>query len=472
MSQLHAFFVPFMAQGHMIPLVDMAKLFASRGVKVTIISTPFFAERIKATISQESGMDIGLTVIRYPDPKSGLPDHVGSLDLVNTEELGSQFAKALGMMQEPFEELVQEFKPDFIVSDMFFYWSVDSAAKFNIPRLIFNVTCCLSLCGVELMLRHKPFKNVSSDSEWFSVPDLPHKFEFLRTQINPEDFEEQDTELSRLIKKVRESDRRSYGALVNSFYELEPEYSDYYRTVLGRRSWSIGPLFLCNSGNNEGKGHRGKKSGVDAGKWKSWLDSKEPGSVVYACFGSLASFTDAQLHELGIGLEASGQDFLWVLRKRDEDEIEDWMPEGFEERTKDKGLIIRGWVPQLTILNHPAIGAFLTHCGWNSTLEGICAGVPLVTWPVFAEHFFNEKFVTDVLRTGASVGNKIWRTVGSEGVESEAVATAVRQVMVGEDVEEIRSRAKKLKELAIKAVGEGGSSYNNLSALIEELSKR
>ncbi|XP_073025818.1 scopoletin glucosyltransferase-like [Primulina eburnea] len=480
MGQLRAFFFPFWAQGHMIPLLEMAKLFTSRGVKSTIISTPFFVEPLKETFTQESGIDIGLKIIKFPHPGSGLPDHVVSLELANTDELVSQFGKAMAMMQEPFEELIHEFKPDFIVSDMFFPWTVDSAAKFDIPRLVFHGTSCLALCVGEQMQRHKPFKNVSSDSESFFVPDLPHRLEFLRTQMCQADLEEHESDFGRLLKQVRESDRsltltrRSYGVLVNSFYELEPAYSDHYRTVLGRRSWNIGPLFLCDSGNNEGRGHRGKKSAVDADKWKSWLDSKEPDSVDYACFGSQTSFTHAQLHEIGIGLEASGQDFVWVLRKcvNQEDEIEDWMPEGFEERTKDKGLIIRGWAPQLPILNHPAIGTFVRHCGWNSTLEGICAGIPMVTWLLSAEQFFNEKLVTDVLKTGVSVGNKIWRKVGSEGVASASVSMAVRRVMIGEEAEEIRCRAKEWKEMARKAVGEGGSSYNDLSALIDELSKQ
>ncbi|XP_073127914.1 scopoletin glucosyltransferase-like [Henckelia pumila] len=439
MVQLQVFFFPLLAQGHMIPSLEMAKLFTSRGVKATIISTPFFAEPIKET--QESGIDIGLKIIEFPPPESELPEHVVSLDLANTDELVSLFGKAIALMQQPFEELVQEFKPDLIVSDMFLPWTVDTAAKFDIPRLVFHGTSCFALCVGEQMQRHKPFKNVSSDSEPFSVPDLPHRLEFLRTQICPAEFEEHhESDFARVLKKVRESDWRSYGVLVNSFYELEPDYSDHYRKVLGRKSWNIGPVLLSNSGNGGKEHSRGKKSAINADKWKSWLDSKKPDSVVYACFGSITSFTPAQLHEIAIGLEESGQDFVWVLRKGENEEagIEDWMPEGFEERTKDKGLIIRGWALQLAILNHPAIGVFVTHCGWNSTLEGVCAGVPMVTWPLFAEQFFNEKLVTDVLRTGVSVGNKIWRNVGSEGVASGAVATAVRRVMVGEEAEEMR----------------------------------
>uniref|UniRef100_A0A803L7H9 Uncharacterized protein n=1 Tax=Chenopodium quinoa TaxID=63459 RepID=A0A803L7H9_CHEQI len=134
-----------------------------------------------------------------------------------------------------------------------------------------------------------------------------------------------------------------------------------------------------------------------------------------------------------------------------------------------KGLIIRGWAPQMLILDHGAIGAFVTHCGWNSTLEGISCGVPMVTWLVFAEQFFNEKLVTQVLRTGVSIGAKNFYKI-VENVKSEDVKKAIRRVMVGEKALEIRSRAKKLKGLARKAVEDGGSSYCSMNSLIQELS--
>lgn len=199
MGQLHVFFFPLLAQGHMIPSLEMAKLFTWRGVKATIISTPSFAEQIKET--QESGIDIGLKIIKFPQSESGLPDHVVSLELANTDELVSQFGKAVALMQEPFEELVQEFKPNFIVSDMFLPWTVDSAAKFDIPRLVFHATSCFALCVGEQMHRHKPFENVSSDSEPFSVPDLPHRLEFLRTQICPAEFLEHESDFSVVLRK-------------------------------------------------------------------------------------------------------------------------------------------------------------------------------------------------------------------------------------------------------------------------------
>lgn len=136
---------------------------------------------------------------------------------------------------------------------------------------------------------------------------------------------------------------------------------------------------------------------------------------------------------------------------------------------RGRGLIIRGWAPQVLILDHKAVSGFVTHCGWNSALEGISAGVPMVTWPVAAEQFYNEKLITQVLRIGVPVGVKQWMRQVGDSVESEKVEKAVRRIMVGEEAEEMRFRARGLSDMAKKAVEEGGSSHSDLAALLEEL---
>nr|AMK52073.1 UDP-glucosyltransferase [Scutellaria baicalensis] len=465
MGQLHIVLVPMIAHGHMIPMLDMAKLFSSRGVKTTIIATPAFAEPIRK--ARESGHDIGLTTTKFPPKGSSLPDNIRSLDQV-TGDLLPHFFRALELLQEPVEEIMEDLKPNCLVSDMFLPWTTDSAAKFGIPRLVFHGTSLFARCFSEQMSIQKPYKNVSSDSEPFVLRGLPHEVSFVRTQIPDYELQEGgDDAFSKMAKQMRDADKKSYGDVINSFEELESEYADYNKNVFGKKAWHIGPLKLFNNRAEQKSSQRGKESAIDDHECLAWLNSKKPNSVVYMCFGSMATFTPAQLHETAVGLESSGQDFIWVVRNGGKNE--DWLPQGFEERIKGKGLMIRGWAPQVMILDHPSTGAFVTHCGWNSTLEGICAGLPMVTWPVFAEQFYNEKLVTEVLKTGVSVGNKKWQRVG-EGVGSEAVKEAVERVMVGDGAAEMRSRAVYYKEMARKAVEEGGSSYNNLNALIQELS--
>nr|UHH90486.1 UDP-glycosyltransferase [Nicotiana benthamiana] len=469
MGQLHFFFFPMMAQGHMIPTLDMAKLVASRGVKATIITTPLNESVFSKSIQRNKhlGIEIEIRLIKFPAIENDLPEECERLDQIPSDEKLPNFFKATAMMQEPLEQLIEECRPNCLVSDMFLPWTTDSAAKFNIPRIVFHGTSFFALCVENSVRLNKPFKNVSSDSETFVVPNLPHEIKLTRTQVSPFEQSGEETTMARMIKTVWESDSRSYGVVFNSFYELETDYVEHYTKVLGRRAWAIGPLSMCNR-DIEDKAERGKKSSIDKHECLKWLDSKKPSSVVYICFGSVANFTASQLHELAMGIEASGQEFIWVVRT--ELDNEDWLPEGFEERTREKGLIIRGWAPQVVILDHESVGAFVTHCGWNSTLEGVSGGVPMVTWPVFAEQFFNEKLVTEVLRTGADVGSIQWKRSASEGVKREAIAKAIQRVMVSEEAEGFRNRAKAYKEMARKAVEEGGSSYTGLTTLLEDIS--
>ncbi|BFG41882.1 hypothetical protein CerSpe_281560 [Prunus speciosa] len=473
----HVFLFPFMAHGHMIPVADMAKLFAAQGAKTTIITTPLNAPRFsKATRSRKTNsgsIEIEIKTIEFPSLEAGLPEGCEILESLPTPKLLLNIFKAACLLQEPLERLLLEDQPTCLVADMFFSWATDAAAKFGIPRLIFHGISFFSLAASDCVRQYEPFKNTSSDSEPFVIPDLPGEIKMTRAQVP--DFVKYNIEndLTPLIKQTKEAEVRSYGIVVNSFYELEPVYADYYRKVLGKKAWHIGPLSLCNSDNEE-KAYRGKEASIDEHECLKWLDSKKPNSVVYVCFGSVAKFNNSQLKEIAIGLEASGVEFIWVVRKgKDDCDVgeEDWLPEGFEESMEGKGLIIRGWAPQVLILDHVAVGGFVTHCGWNSTLEGIAAGLPMVTWPVSAEQFYNEKLVTQVLKIGVGVGaQKWWMKVVGDCVKREAIEKAVTQIMVGEEAEEMRSRAKGLAKQARRAIEKGGSSHSDLNALIEELS--
>ncbi|OMO74050.1 UDP-glucuronosyl/UDP-glucosyltransferase [Corchorus capsularis] len=472
--QLQMFFFPFMAHGHMIPTLDMAKLFATRGVKSTIITTPlnvsFFSKTIER--SKEYGIEIDVKTLKFPTVEAGLPEGCENADSVPINMM-NKFFLATAMLQEPLEQLLQECKPDCLVADMFFPWATDAANKFGIPRLVFHGTSVFSLCASEFIRLHEPQKKVQSDSEPFVVPNLPGDIKMTRKQLPDHmkfDFEQ---DFHKLVDASKESEVKSYGVIVNSFYELEAAYADCYRNVLGRRAWHIGPVSLCNRATEE-KAERGKKSAIDEHECLKWLDSKKPNSVIYICFGSMASFTSAQLKEIAMALEASQQQFIWVVRRQENnnEEDEDWLPEGFEKRMEGRGIIIRGWAPQVLILEHEAVGGFVTHCGWNSTLEGVSAGVPMVTWPVAAEQFYNEKLVTEVLKIGVGVGVQQWvKTVG-DFVKKEAIEKAVKEIMKGDKAEEMRNRAKALAEAAKRAVDKGGSSYSDLNALIEELNLR
>ncbi|KAK9286495.1 hypothetical protein L1049_014893 [Liquidambar formosana] len=471
--QLHVFFFPMMAKGHLLPTADMATLFASRGVKTTIITTPLNAPIFTKTIQRTQKnlpTQIDLRLIDFPAAAVGLPDGLENLDLVNSVDIHRKFFRALALLEHPLELLIQECRPHCLVADLFFPWAADLASKYGIPRLVFHGTSFFSMCATESVTKHKPHKNVLSDTDTFALPGLPDEIKLTRLQLADNIRLEYENDFTKLLDRAKESEEKSYGMIVNSFYELEPAYVDHYRRVLGRRAWHIGPVSLCNR-NVEDKAQRGNSGTMDEDGCLKWLDSKKPNSVVYVCFGTTSQFPASQLFEIAMGLEASGQEFIWVVRKPKEegDNHEERLPQGFEERMKGKGLIIRGWAPQVLILDHEAVGGFVTHCGWNSALEGISAGLPLVTWPIFAEQFFNEKLITEILKIGVGVGAQQWVRLVGDYVKREAIEKAVKAIMVGEKAEEMRSRAKALGVMAKRAIEEGGSSYNDLGALIEEL---
>ncbi|XP_015971306.1 scopoletin glucosyltransferase [Arachis duranensis] len=470
---LHIFFFPFLSHGHMIPVVDMAKLFASRGVKSTIVTTPVNASLISKAIGKSkthNNNNIHIETIEFPCSKAGLPEGCENGDLIPSPDKFPVFFLATRLLQEPFEKLLLQHKPDCVVADVFFPWATDSASMVGIPRIVFNGTGLFSMCAIECMRLYEPQKNVSSDSEPFVIPNLPGEIKMLRTQLPPASITGETNPLTEFFKEANESEGECYGVVVNSFYELESVYADYSRNGLGRKAWLIGPLSLCNKDTEE-KSQRGKDASIDENECLKWLDTKKPNSVVYICFGSIANFEDSQLREIALGLEASGQDFIWVVKnnKKEGESKEEWLLEGFEKRMEGTGLIIRGWAPQVLILGHKAIGAFVTHCGWNSTLEGVAAGVPMVTWPMGAEQFYNEKLVTEVLKIGVPVGVKKWARMDKVSVEWEAIEKAVKKIMVGEETEEMRMNANVLSQLANAAVENGGSSYSDLGALIHEL---
>ncbi|KAG5051396.1 hypothetical protein JHK87_003594 [Glycine soja] len=460
-----------MAHGHMIPLVDMAKLFAAKGVRTTIITTPLNAPIISKTIEQtktHQSKEINIQTIKFPNVGVGLPEGCEHSDSVLSTDLFPIFLKATTLMQEPFEQLLLHQRPNCVVADWFFPWTTDSAAKFGIPRLVFHGISFFSLCATKIMSLYKPYNNTCSDSELFVIPNFPGEIKMTRLQVG--NFHTKDNVgHNSFWNEAEESEERSYGVVVNSFYELEKDYADHYRNVHGRKAWHIGPLSLCNR-NKEEKIYRGKEASIDEHECLKWLDTQTTNSVVYVCFGSAVKFSDSQLLEIAMGLEASGQQFIWVVRKSIQEKGEKWLPEGFEKRMEGKGLIIRGWAPQVLILEHEAIGAFVTHCGWNSTLEAVSAGVPMITWPVGAEQFFNEKLVTEVLKIGVPVGVKKWSYSGVDCCAKwDVVEKAVKMVFAKEELEGMRKRAKVLAQMARRAVEEGGSSDSNLDVLIQEL---
>lgn len=418
-------------------MVDMAKLLAQRGVTVTLVMTPANANRFTAVIDRAigSGLLIRVLELQFPAKEAGLPEGCESADVLPALAFRRNFFAAIDMLQDQAESLLQEMKPkpSCIICDTQIAWTAETADKFQIPRIIFDgMSCFTQLCMHNLYIMKD--QSEIPESGPFVIPDLPDRIEITKAQL-PGAFNPGKHCIQDIRAKIRAAERRAYGVVINTFDELEPRYVDEFRKLKDGKVWCIGPLSLCNN-NNQDKAHRGNKASFDKeDSLKKWLDSWQPESVVYACLGSLGRITIVQFVELALGLEASGYPFMLVIKTGGQAAIEDWISEnGFEKRTKERGVLIRGWAPQVLILSHPAIGGFLTHCGWNSTLEGITASVPTITWPLFSEQFLNERFLIHVLKTSVSVGSQGVMHLGEEErpevqVNKEEVTKAIRKVM-------------------------------------------
>jgi scopoletin glucosyltransferase len=467
---VHILFFPFLAPGHLIPAADMAALFAARGVKCTILTTPVNAAVIRSVVDRSNGgsddapaIDISIT----PFPDVGLPPGVESAPALNSEADRDKFFHAIQLLRDPFDRFLSlsEHRPDAVVSDSFFDWSVDAAAAHGVPRLAFLGSSMFARACSDSMLRHNPVDSAPEDpNAVVALPGLPHRVELRRSQMM--DPKKRSGQWA-FFQRVNDADQKSFGEVFNSFHELEPEYLEHYATTLGRRAWLVGPVALASK---DVAMRGGTELSPDAEGCLRWLDSKPAGSVVYVSFGTLTHFSLDEMRELARGLDLSGANFVWVVSGADSE----WMPDGFADLLArgERGHVIRGWAPQMLILNHPAVGGFVTHCGWNSTLESVSAGVPMVTWPRYADQFYNERLVVELLKIGASVGSTDYASnlEARRVIGGEVVAEAVGKVMGdGEEAEAVRERARVLGEKARRAVAKDGSSYDDVGRLVNEL---
>ncbi|XP_027356787.1 anthocyanin 3'-O-beta-glucosyltransferase-like [Abrus precatorius] len=461
---LRIYFLPFFAQGHLIPLVHVARLVASRGQQVTIVTTPANAQLFDKTIDEDRalGYQIRVHIIKFPSKLVDLPDGVENLSAASEDETAFRIHKASHVIRQEIEAFMKQSPPDAFIPDIMFTWSEASAQSLGIPRLIFNPISIFDVCVIEAIKSHP--EAFASDSGPYHIPGLPQP---LTLSIKP------SPGFAALTESLVNAEKDSHGVIVNSFAELDVEYTQYYEKLTGRKVWHVGPSSLMVQ--------KTVPSAVgDEHECLRWLSSKEQDSVVYICFGSLCIMSDEQLCEIAKGLEASGHQFLWVVHRENKNGEQEnnngWLPEGFEEkmRKENRGMLLEGWAPQPLILNHPATGGFLTHCGWNAVAEAISAGVPMITMPGFSDQYYNEKLITEVHGFGVEVGAAEWSISPYQGKEKvingERIEKAVNRLMDGDkESKQMRNKAKEMQEKAWKAVQDGGSSHNSLTALVDYL---
>ncbi|RLN24208.1 UDP-glycosyltransferase 88A1-like [Panicum miliaceum] len=446
--------------GHVGPMTQLAKVFLGHGYDVTMVlieppikstdSGAGFIERVAA--SNPSITFHILPSIPTPDPATS-PKHPFLLIL----ELMRQYNENL----ESFLRSIPRARLHSLVIDLFCTHAIDVAAKLGVPVYKFFASGAGTLAVFTqlpalLAGRRTGLKELGDTPlEFLGVPPMP------ASHLVKSLLEHPDDELCGAMMKILKRNAGTHGVLVNTFESLES------RALQGLRDphcvpgqvpppvYAIGPL--------TGKAGTGRE-GLEC---LAWLDAQPERSVVFLCWGSKGALPKQQLEEIASGLESSGHRFLWVVRtpagsddpkryweRRGEADLGALLPEGFSERTKDRGLVIRSWAPQVDVLNHPATGAFVTHCGWNSTLEAVAAGVPMLCWPLAAaEQKMNKVFVTDDMGVGVEMEGYRDGFITAEEIEAK-----VRLVLDCGEGRKLRERAMELKKEAGEAVEDGGSS--------------
>ena len=261
------------------------------------------------------------------------------------------------------------------------------------------------------------------------------------------------------VIEVGDSFHKASAIIFNTCDELENDVMNALYSVFPAL-YTIGPLpSLLNQIPHNHLASLGSNLWKEDTKCLEWLESKEPESVVYVSFGSITVMTPEQLLEFAWGLANSKKPFLWIIRPDLVIGGSFIMSSEFEKEISNRGLIA-SWCPQEQVLDHPSIGGFLTHCGWNSTVESVLAGVPMLCWPFFGDQPINCRYICNIWENGIEIDTNVKR---------EEIEKLINELMVGDKGKKMRQNAIELKKKAEENTSIGGCSYMNLDKVITEV---
>ncbi|KAG7626124.1 UDP-glucuronosyl/UDP-glucosyltransferase [Arabidopsis thaliana x Arabidopsis arenosa] len=481
--KLELVFIPSPGDGHLRPLVEVAKLLVDRDdhLSITIIIIPQMhgfsssnSSSYIASLSSDSEERLSYNVLSVPDKPDSDDTKPHFFDYI--DNFKPQVKATVEKLTDPGPPDSPSRLAGFVV-DMFCMMMIDVANEFGVPSYMFytsNATFLGLQVHVEYLYDVKNY-DVSdlkdSDTTELEVPCLTRP---LPVKCFPSVLLTKEW-LPVMFRQTRRF-RETKGILVNTFAELEPQAMKFFSGVDSPLPtvYTVGPVMnLKINGPNSSDD---KQSEI-----LRWLDEQPRKSVVFLCFGSMGGFHEGQAKEIAIALERSGHRFVWSLRRaqpkgsmgppEEFTNLEEILPEGFLERTTEIGKIV-GWAPQSAILANPAIGGFVSHCGWNSTLESLWFGVPMATWPLYAEQQVNAFEMVEELGLAVEVRNSFrgdFMAADDELMTAEEIERGIRCLM--EQDSDVRSRVKEMSEKSHVALMDGGSSHVALLKFIQDVTK-
>ncbi|KAI3911149.1 hypothetical protein MKX01_036959 [Papaver californicum] len=449
--QPHIIMLPSPGMGHLIPLTELAKrLVLNHGFSVTFTiptadttGSPFKDQKYVLD-SLPSSIDY---IFLSPVDLSDLP-----IDVKPETFVSLMVNRSLPSLANSFKHITSTHRVVAFVVDLFGPDAFDVANEFNVKPYIFFPSTAMLLA----LFFHLPKLDQDYTCEYRDVPE-PIQIPGC-VPINGIDLfdpaQDRKNEAYTWVLRIAKRYKFAAGVLLNSFDGFE---TGTIKALKGKESghlpiYPIGPLIRTGGNDNVS----------DESGCLKWLDDQPLGSVLFVSFGSFGTLSSEQLTELALGLEMSEQRFLLVARSpfdKAANEPFDFLPEGFLERTKNLGLVVNSWAPQVQVLSHTSTGGFLTHCGWNSTLESVVHGVPLIGWPLFAEQKMNAVMLEDMkvaLRPKANERGIIGR---------DEISRVVKGLMEGEEGKNIKSKMTELKSAATSVLEENGSSAKSLEEL-------
>ncbi|XP_062164435.1 7-deoxyloganetin glucosyltransferase-like [Alnus glutinosa] len=468
----HAICIPFPGQGHINPMLKIAKILHYRGFHITFVNTEFNHKRLLKSRGLNS-LD-GLPSFRFETIPDGLPES----DVEASQDIKSIFDSTRKHCLAPFRNLLSKLNDTSssnvppitcIVYDGAMGFTLDAAAELGIPKVLFWTT---SACGFMGYVQYRrliekgltPLKDASYLTNGYldTVIDWIPGMKGIRLRDLPSFIRTTDPDDIMLDFPMVECERaqKASALIFNTFDALEHEVLDALSSMFPP-IYSIGPLqLLLNQIPDSDHKSIGSNLWKEDAECLKWLDKNEANSVVYVNFGSIMVMTSYQLIEFAWGLANSNQAFLWIIRPDLVDGDSAVLPPEFLEETKERGLLA-GWCPQEQVLNHPSIGGFLTHSGWNSTIESVCSGVPIISWPFFADQQTNCRYSCNEWGIGMEIEG---------GGKRGEIESLVRELTVGEKGKELKKKAVEWKKLAEEATSRPtGSSYVNFDKMINEV---